>query len=168
MQLIPLDIDHLPKTLSWINNPRITEPFLYFPGTITEKQNREWFERMQEDPSQIIFAIQVSGAGHIGNLGFKHLDPIQKSGEIWVYIGNESEQGKGYGSAAVALGRQHAVSQLGLEQVVLHVRADHPAAIRIYEKAGFTHSGTRTEKSEFSKHDVEVLRMRYLKPGKPD
>ncbi|MER6365771.1 mycothiol synthase [Kitasatospora sp. NPDC001527] len=65
-------------------------------------------------------------------------------GEVYVVGVDPAEQGSGLGRALTAAGLRHltggdeSVGERGLETVLLYVDADNPAAVRVYERLGFT------------------------------
>ncbi|MFJ8436802.1 mycothiol synthase [Kitasatospora sp. NPDC094019] len=65
-------------------------------------------------------------------------------GEVYVVGVDPAEQGGGLGRALTAAGLRHltgrdaAAGERGLDTVLLYVDADNPAAVRVYERLGFT------------------------------
>ncbi|MFB6894550.1 mycothiol synthase [Kitasatospora sp. NPDC056327] len=65
-------------------------------------------------------------------------------GEVYVVGVDPAEQGGGLGRALTAAGLRHltgrdtAAGERALETVLLYVDADNPAAVRVYERLGFT------------------------------
>jgi mycothiol synthase len=63
-------------------------------------------------------------------------------GEVYVVGVDPAEQGGGLGRALTAAGLRHltgrGTGERGLNTVLLYVDADNPAAVRVYERLGFT------------------------------
>ena len=59
-------------------------------------------------------------------------------GEVYVVGVAPDEQGSGLGRALTATGLRYLGGPRGLDTVLLYVDADNPAALRVYEKLGFT------------------------------
>ncbi|MFE7188682.1 mycothiol synthase [Kitasatospora sp. NPDC057541] len=65
-------------------------------------------------------------------------------GEVYVVGVDPAEQGSGLGRALTAAGLRHltgsdaGAGERGLDTVLLYVDADNPAAVRVYERLGFT------------------------------
>ncbi|WP_422647112.1 mycothiol synthase [Actinoalloteichus caeruleus] len=99
------------------------------------QQEEAWF-----DPAGFLLAVDGEG----GVLGF-HWTKVhqgdQPHGEVYVLGVHPEAQGTGLGTALTLAGLRHLAGQ-GLDDVLLYVEGDNGAAIRVYEKLGFTHRET--------------------------
>jgi len=135
--LVSLAQGHLKKTFVWLQDKQLRHDFRFY-REITWEDHVSWFENSLNDSSLLNFAIYNNDNGaHIGNCGLKHIDAIKQRCELWIYIGEKHDRGKGIGTSAVDLLTKYALDKLGMEQIYLHVAQDNIAARRIYEKLGY-------------------------------
>ncbi|MFJ8628350.1 mycothiol synthase [Kitasatospora sp. NPDC093550] len=107
---------------------------------------RDLAERMAEpwfDPAGFFLATR---AGKVVGFHWTKVHPATAGepelGEVYVVGVDPAEQGSGLGRALTAVGLRHLTGtgpgERGLETVLLYVDADNPAAVRVYERLGFT------------------------------
>lgn len=149
---------HLKKTREWINNPEISIPFL-FDRFVTEEEHERWFQRTILDTTQAIYAIYSKDKIHIGNIGLKNIDKINRKAELWVYIGDLSERKKGYAKKAIAHLLEKAFDIFSLRKIYLHVRQDNISAISTYKSNNFVEEGISKDAFEFKGEKFYLLRM---------
>jgi len=128
--------------LRWINDPetvRFNAPFT----PVHESRHAVWFDGIEADPSRIVFAIRGLGEPRIiGLVQLADINPIHRSAELIIRIGEERDRNRGAGSEAVRLATSFAFRDRNLQRVWLRVFADNRRAIRAYEKAGLQVEGT--------------------------
>jgi mycothiol synthase len=96
---------------------------------LADRQAEPWF-----DPAG--FFLAVRGDEPVGFHWTKvHPDGL---GEVYVVGVAPTEQGGGLGKALTAAGLRHLILDRRVPAVLLYVDADNPAAVRVYEKVGFT------------------------------
>lgn len=140
IRLAPFTDDRVDRTFAWISEPALRRAFL-MRGDPTRAGHESYFARVLADPSQRVYAILCDGE-HVGNCGFKHIDPCAGEGELWIYIGPRQLRGNGIGDAAVRLLLCEGTEQLGLRRVFAHVAEDNEPARRLYARTGFVRTGT--------------------------
>ncbi len=155
VKLIPFSESHIEKTFLWLQNPRLRHDFL-MRGQPSIETHLKYFEEVLNDSSQKVFAVLCDG-DHVGNCGLKHIVPNRES-ELWIYIGDESQQKKGIGTAATKQLISYAFNELNGELIYLHVADFNIAAIKLYEKLGFAKS-TLEDSMEWRDRRTEIIRM---------
>ncbi len=122
LRLNALAFAHHPEQGSWTGQDladRLAEP---------------WF-----DPNG--FFLAVRGERLVG-FHWTKVHPVSAAepelGEVYVVGVDPAEQGGGLGRALTAAGLRHLDADRGLRTVLLYVDADNPAAVRVYERLGFT------------------------------
>jgi RimJ/RimL family protein N-acetyltransferase len=81
----------------------------------------------------------------VGLVSLTNIDPVHRHAEFHLLVGDGVPRGEGIGTAAALAMLRHAFRDLNLRRVYLLVLATNPAAVRVYEKAGFRHEGTLRE-----------------------
>ncbi|MET8624933.1 mycothiol synthase [Kitasatospora sp. NPDC004669] len=126
LRLNALAFSHHPEQGSW------TEQHL------AERLAEPWF-----DPAGFFLATRD---GKVVGFHWTKVHPATATepelGEVYVVGVDPAEQGSGLGRALTAAGLRHltgsGAGERGLETVLLYVDADNPAAVRVYERLGFT------------------------------
>jgi mycothiol synthase len=95
---------------------------------LADRMAEPWF-----DPDGFFLATRAGKP-----VGFHWTKVENDVGEVYVVGVDPSEQGSGLGRALTAVGLRHLGGARGLGTVLLYVDADNPAAVRVYERLGFT------------------------------
>jgi RimJ/RimL family protein N-acetyltransferase len=103
----------------------------------------------------------------IGEASLFHLDHLNGTAELGIFIGEQEQWGKGYGTDAVNALVDFGFGWLRLDRIWLEVWTENPRAIRSYEKAGFVREATlrhdRFEDGAFTDgHIMGILRDEWL------
>jgi RimJ/RimL family protein N-acetyltransferase len=136
--------EDLPIFVNWINDPEVRVGLsLFLP--ISMAQEEGWFEEVLKRPvEEQPLTIEVNEKGNwipIGNVGLFNIDPIVRSAEVGIMIGNKDYWDKGYGTEAMQLILKHGFEILNMNRIFLRVYENNPRAIRCYEKTGFFNEG---------------------------
>ncbi|MER7817676.1 mycothiol synthase [Streptomyces sp. NPDC096153] len=103
-------------------------------GSITQRdlddrKGEAWF-----DPKGFFLAER---GGEFVGFHWTKLHAEEQLGEVYVLGIRPDAQGTGLGKALTAIGLRHLAAQ-GVPTAMLYVDADNPAALRVYERLGFT------------------------------
>ncbi|MER7849131.1 mycothiol synthase [Kitasatospora sp. NPDC096077] len=112
-------------------------------GSWTERDLAERIAEPWFDPTGFFLATRD---GKVVGFHWTKVHPATATepelGEVYVVGVDPAEQGSGLGRALTAAGLRHltgsGAGERGLETVLLYVDADNPAAVRVYERLGFT------------------------------
>ena len=77
---------------------------------------------------------------YLGTISLKNINMKYRSAELAISL-RKKARGKGIAAEAVKLLFKKGFEQIGLHRIYLTVLADNTAAIRLYEKCGFTYEG---------------------------
>jgi len=112
----------------------------------TESTLIKWMETTDRDRDAIALGIRLHYSDDL--IGYVEIDGIQWAhgcGWLAIGIGNPSQRQKGYGTEAMQLLLRFAFHELNLHRLQLSVFSYNEAAIRLYEKLGFTREGAFRE-----------------------
>lgn len=145
VQLQAVERNNLSKYVEWLNNPEVSQylnPGVRYPMTMAEEE--DWFEAMTKKENQRLFAIHtLEDERLIGNVGLNAIDWKNRSAVVGIFIGNEEDWGKGYGTEAMRLCLYLAFQELDLQRIELNVYDFNPRAIKSYQKLGFVEEGRK-------------------------
>jgi len=136
--LRPMDIgDADGPYLQWVNSPTayLTLGTLYFPTTKAALE--AYIKQQMEHPDAAFFAIMTKADDRF--IGTAKLGPVEHPHRhvyIGLFIGEESERSKGYGTEVVKLLLQYGFRQLNLHKISAGTNASNVASIRMFEKVG--------------------------------
>lgn len=112
----------------------------------TESTLVKWMDSADRDRDAVALAIRLLYSDDL--LGYVEIDGIQWThgcGWLAIGIGSPSHRKKGYGTEAMQLVLRFAFHELNLHRIQLSVFSYNTAAIRLYERLGFTREGTFRE-----------------------
>jgi diamine N-acetyltransferase len=136
----PLIEEDSQQLFEWINDREL----VYLNGPyrpIGSSHHRKWFDSIQERDDVVIFAIREKGGRLVGTCQLVNRNPLHRSAELQIRIGDERDRGHGYGTAAVQSLLQFAFRDWNLHRVQLFVIEGNEPATRTYEKCGFKREG---------------------------
>lgn len=147
-----LERTDIPTTQKWINDPSISDIMGYLPVLSMENQ-MNWYDTLINDKTRYIFALcRVSDNKHIGNAGLGNINYISRHCMFNIFIAEDSNKSKGFGTEATRAMLHFAFYRLNLNKVYLQTSERFIEANKMYQKIGFKKEG--------------VLREHYYSNGK--
>jgi ribosomal-protein-alanine N-acetyltransferase len=134
------------RYLSWLNDPEVTKHISpgSFPTDMAELV--AFYEGIVSSTNQLLLAVAAKDTDrHIGNVKLGPINWVHRRATFGIMIGDRDYWSGGCGTEATRLIVEHGFSVLNLHRIDLGVVADHPAAVRAYEKVGFLVEGRSRE-----------------------
>jgi RimJ/RimL family protein N-acetyltransferase len=124
---------------------------LYAYAPLSLAQEERWFEGIDKDPRQRVFAIEGRDEEApeawtlLGGCGLHEIDFKNGRAGLGIYLGEPATRGKGAGTEAMRLLLAFAFGELRLHRVELEVYEENARARALYEKLGFVVEGRRRD-----------------------
>lgn len=136
--LRPMTYDDTELIVKWRNHEAVRRNFVY-QELFTREGHENWIRTMIETGKAVQMIICEIGTDKpIGSVYMRDIDRQHSKAEYGIFIGEDCARGRGYGTGAARLMIRYAFEQEKLHKLFLRAYADNTAAIRSYEKAGFT------------------------------
>lgn len=135
----------IPRINAWRADRGVLEglaaPFRYIDREVDEA----WYDRYLASRGREVRCAVCLAGDTIGVVSLTNIDPVHRSGEMHLLIGEGTARNRGAGTAATLDMLTHAFGDLNLHRVWLTVIESNAAARRVYDKAGFRVEGTIRE-----------------------
>lgn len=163
IHLTPVELNDAGVLTACENDPDVRHAlFLAFP--VAREQQEEKIRTYISSKDSIVFTIREKQSSKaIGQTAFFRLDYISRAAVFYLAILDKSCWSKGYGSEATRLMLNYAFETLNLNRIQLHVCAENPPAIKIYQKLGFVKEGVLRQAMYRDGHYVNFWVMGLLK-----
>jgi RimJ/RimL family protein N-acetyltransferase len=126
---------------------------------------KSWIEAMTKDATRVLFAIRAVGGGPLlGFVGLSSINPVHRSAELAIRIGDEVHRNQGYGKEAALLALDFGWKHLNLHRIALTTLADNPRAVAAFEAAGFAREGLARDAAFIDGKWRDVVIMGVLSP----
>lgn len=144
--LSPLNMEDADQYTEWLNDLELTLHLGMRILPLTREKEREMLERIQKDEHSHVFGIVDRKTDRlIGNCGLHNVDPVHRSAEFGIFVGDKAFWNRGYGEDATRLMLDYGFNLLNLNNIMLSVLDFNQRAIRCYEKCGFQTIGRRRQ-----------------------
>ncbi len=160
--LEPLRDEDSPTLFAWINDRELVLRSSAF-RPVSETEHAAWFSRIRNREDVVIRGIRTRDGALIGSCQLHSIDPVHRTAELQIRIGERSAQGHGAGTAAL-----HALLAIGfgpleLQRIFLHVFSSNVAAIRAYRRVGFVEEGLLRQAANIDDRREDVIVMGILR-----
>lgn len=140
VELHPIEDDYHLELMRLARNDPEIRMWCRQVGLISQRDQKKWFERQNDDPTMQMFQITDCECALLGVCGLTSIDHINSRAEFSCYILPE-EQGNGYCTKALKTLFSYGFYQLNLNQIWGEVFQGNPALKIFKEKLGMTEDG---------------------------
>jgi RimJ/RimL family protein N-acetyltransferase len=160
VMLGPVRQDLVETYQRWMNDLGVVRTLMNRNMPMTLQGEQSWLDQTLTSSSDAVFTIYRRDTGEaIGNCGLHNIDHLHGTADFGLVIGERSAWNQGFGTAATTLIVQYGFDALSLKNIMLEVFASNPAAMRVYEKAGFRLVGTRRSAFAVGRERTDVIYM---------
>lgn len=135
--------DATPRYSAWLDDQAVSSFIEGSRAVHGVEALRQYIGKYADRQDALFLGIFTrDGLDHIGNIKFEPINRLEKFAIMGILIGEQCWRGRGVGVEVI----QHSVDwlnrHLGIEEIFLGVDRENVAAIRCYEKAGFSIANT--------------------------
>ena len=142
--LSPMNPEDYEIYTKWLNDANITKYLSTHNHMVSLLGEKEYLEKMSREDVHFSI-IKKDNDELMGSIAFDVVDYKNGNASLGIFIGNEDNLSKGYGSEAIKLLIEYGFKELRLHNIMLTVLSNNPRAIKCYEKCGFKEFGRRHE-----------------------
>lgn len=160
MPLRSLEMQDLPLVRAWRNQPRVRLS-MYSQHLISETEHREWFLKLQQDPSSFWYIYESENLKPEGVVYFTRHDVTHRNAFWGFYTGDEAPKGTGRIMGLCAL--EKAFTDLNLHKLNADVLATNSVSLKYHKRMGFQLEGRLRETYLDDQSYLDVIRFGILK-----
>ena len=141
--------------LEWFNDAEVCRHNAHHVYPYTRDEALTWVAALRGRRDALVLAIELDGR-HVGNVSLQGIDPVGRSAELAIVLGDRDVWGQGIGLEAAELLVGHGFSALNLRRIACGTVAANAGMRRLAERLGMTQEGVRREAvwSDGAYHDI--------------
>jgi RimJ/RimL family protein N-acetyltransferase len=145
--LSPLTLEDISdEYISWLNDSEVCSENSHAVYPNSYEATLAYVKSAGKSKTEIVFAIKSKkNNDHIGNISVQKIDPVNRSAEIAIIIGNKKYWNKGIGSEAYRLVIDYGFRTLNLNRLSSGQTITNKGMISVCEKNGMKKEGLLRE-----------------------
>lgn len=160
--LSPINSDDIEKYVCWMNDRNVTDKLGNTTIITTLNGEKEWLDNAGKNGNVDFAIIKKDNDELLGNCSLMKIDRINRKCTLGIFIGEQKNRNKGYGTEALKLLLKYAFDFQNMHSVDLQVFSFNENAIKCYEKIGFKKCGIRHEAYFLEGKYYDELNMEML------
>ena len=165
--LRPITLADAVRFVRWMNEREVVWLSRGPAKKLTRKEECKWIKSIPKLKDQKHFSISTLNGVHIGGIGFKTIDALNRYAEIAIVIGDKRYLNKKLGTDAMRTLINWGFKKLKLHRIELEVYEYNMHGIRLYRRLGFKVEGKMRERVRWNGRYYAVLQMGLLRSEWP-
>ncbi len=130
----------------WFNDAETCAGNRHHVYPYSQSQALDYIKSIRSDNSCIVLAITLkSDKRHVGNVSLQNIDPLNRTADLAIIIGDKSCRGQGIGEEACRAIIAHGITALNLHRIACGTLATNEGMIAVARKLGFVQEGVLKE-----------------------
>lgn len=143
--LSSMNVEDAEKYVEWFSDFKVTDGLGRSSSIMTIEAEKEWLNNNSKSNDIDLGIVSLEKDKLIGNCSLVDINYQNRIGTVGIFIGDESNRSKGYGTEALNLLLDYGFNYLNLNNIMLIVKSFNEGAIKCYKKVGFKEFGRRRE-----------------------
>jgi len=132
--------------VAWFNDAEVCQYNSHHVFPYNKQMAESYIKNVATTRTALILAIVLKSTDkHIGNISLQNIDPISRSAEFAIIVGDKNEWGKGYSKEAAFLIAKHGFASLNLHRIYCGTSAQNGAMQKLALYLGMQQEGRRRE-----------------------
>lgn len=161
--LSPMCMDDAEKYVKWMNDFKVTDGINNSRNVINLESEKKWIEENSKYGNYNFSIVKKDNDELIGNCSFFDIDKMYGTATVGVFIGEEENRNKGYGTEALKLLIGYGFDYLNLNNIMLNVYSFNENAINCYNKVGFKELGRRRGAITIKNKRYDIIYMDIIR-----
>lgn len=140
--LSPRNSEDVEKFTEWLNDFETTD-YTGRSGILTTLDGERKYLEENSNPEATFVIVTLEDNKMIGTVSLEHIDWINRTATLGIFIGDKEFRSKGYGTEAIRLILEYGFKYMNLYNIKLDLMEFNERALKCYEKCGFKEYGRR-------------------------
>ena len=150
--------------VAWFNDAETCRGNSHHVRPYSAADARAYIARVASAPDQLVLAIERREDGrHIGNIALQAINPVYRTAELSIMVGERDAWGQGYASEAARLLCDHGFRALNLHRIACGTFAGNGGMRRVAERLGMREEGVRRQAAFKDGAYVDVVEYGVLR-----
>ena len=150
--------------VSWFNDADTCRGNSHHVRPYSAADARAYIARVAAAPDQLVLAIERREDGrHIGNIALQAINPVYRTAELSIMVGERDAWGQGYASEAARLLCDHGFRALNLNRIGCGTFAGNGGMRRVAARLGMREEGVRRQAAFKDGAYVDVVEYGVLR-----